>query len=63
MGLININGFSITGDCTNEGLGEIIFSVTGFLLLQRYATTRAQTWPLLIAGLVLPLFFMLFLIH
>ena len=29
MGLININGFSITGDCTNEGLGEIIFSVTG----------------------------------
>lgn len=41
----------------------IIFSVTGFLLLQRYADTRSQTWPLLIAGLVLPIFFMLFLIH
>lgn len=41
----------------------IIFSVTGFLLLQRYADTRSQTWPLLIAGLVLPVLFMLFLIH
>ena len=41
----------------------IIFSVTGFLLLQRYANTRAQTWPLLIAGLVVPLLFMMFLIH
>jgi hypothetical protein len=41
----------------------IIFSITGFLLLQRYADTRSQTWPLLIAGLVLPIFFMLFLIH
>ena len=29
MGLINIYGFSVTGDCTNEGLGEITFSVTG----------------------------------
>lgn len=41
----------------------IIFSITGFLLLQRYANTRAKTWPLLIAGLVLPIFFMMFLIH
>lgn len=41
----------------------IIFSITGFLLLQRYANTRAKTWPLLIAGLVLPVFFMMFLIH
>ena len=44
-------------------LACIIFSVTGFLLLQRYADTRSQTWPLLIAGLILPIFFMLFLIH
>ncbi len=44
-------------------LACIIFSVTGFLLLQRYADTRSQTWPLLIAGLVLPVLFMLFLIH
>lgn len=41
----------------------IIFSVTGFLLLQRYADTRAQTWPLVIAGLLVPIFFMMFLIH
>lgn len=41
----------------------IIFSVTGFILLQRYANTRAKTWPLLIAGFLLPVFFMMFLIH
>jgi hypothetical protein len=41
----------------------IIFSVTGFLLLQRYADTRAQTWPLVIAGFLVPIFFMMFLIH
>ena len=41
----------------------IIFSVTGFILLQRYADTRSQTWPLVIAGLVIPIFFMMFLIH
>jgi uncharacterized protein len=44
-------------------LACIIFSVTGFLLLQRYADTRSQTWPLLIAGLVIPVLFMIFLIH
>ncbi len=44
-------------------LACIIFSVTGFLLLQRYADTRSQTWPLLAAGLVVPVLFMLFLIH
>lgn len=44
-------------------LACIIFSITGFLLLQRYADTRSQTWPLLIAGLVIPILFMLFLIH
>ena len=41
----------------------IIFSITGFLLLQRYAKTRAQTWPLLFAGLIIPILFMIFLIH
>jgi len=41
----------------------VIFSITGFLLLQRYADTRSSTWPLLVAGLVVPIFFMLFLIH
>ena len=29
MGIISTYGFSITGDCTNEGLGEVTFSVTG----------------------------------
>jgi len=29
MGSISTYGFSITGDCTNEGLGEVTFSVTG----------------------------------
>jgi hypothetical protein len=29
MGSIIINNFSVTGDCTNEGLGIITFSVTG----------------------------------
>jgi uncharacterized protein len=41
----------------------IIFSITGFLLLQRYADTRSQTWPLLAAGLIVPVLFMIFLIH
>lgn len=41
----------------------IIFSVTGFLLLQRYAKTRANTWPLLMAGFFLPVFFVMFLVH
>lgn len=41
----------------------IIFLITGFLLLQRYANTRAKIWPLLIAGLVMPIFFMMFLIY
>jgi len=41
----------------------VIFSITGFVLLQRYADTRAQTWPLVIAGVLLPFLFMLFLVH
>lgn len=41
----------------------VIFSVTGFLLLQRYADTRAQTWPLVIAGFIVPFLLMLFLVH
>lgn len=44
-------------------LACVIFSITGFVLLQRYSDTRSQTWPLVVAGLVVPVFFMLFLIH
>ena len=29
MGIINVNQFNITGDCTNQGLGVVTFSVTG----------------------------------
>ena len=29
MGAINVNQFKITGDCTNQGLGVVTFSVTG----------------------------------
>ena len=29
MGIININQFNITGDCTNQGLGVVTFTVTG----------------------------------
>lgn len=41
----------------------VIFSITGFLLLQRYADTRAQTWPLMSAGVLLPVLLMVFLVH
>jgi uncharacterized protein len=41
----------------------VVFSITGFVLLQRYADTRAKTWPLVIAGFVLPFLLMVFLIH
>ena len=44
-------------------LACVVFSVTGFLLLQRYAETRVQTYPLLAAGAVVPVLLMVFLIH
>ena len=44
-------------------LACLLFSVTGFLLLQRYAATRSQTYPLLITGAVVPVVLMIFLVH
>lgn len=43
--------------------GCIVFCVTGLLLLQRHAWARRSTWPLVGAGLLIPLLLALFLIH
>lgn len=41
----------------------VLFSLTGLLLLQRHAGGRATTWPLVGAGLVIPLLLALLFIH
>jgi hypothetical protein len=41
----------------------ILFSVTGLLLLQLHARRRPSTWPLVAAGVALPVVLALFLIH
>ncbi|WP_062064036.1 PepSY-associated TM helix domain-containing protein [Cellvibrio sp. OA-2007] len=41
----------------------IIFCITGLLLLQRYASTRFATWPLVGLGLVLPWLLILLFMH
>lgn len=41
----------------------IIFCITGLLLLQRYASGRPATWPLVALGLVLPWVLILLFIH
>lgn len=41
----------------------IIFCITGLLLLQRYASGRPATWPLVGLGLVLPWVLILLFIH
>lgn len=41
----------------------VIFSLTGLLLLQRHAGGRPITWPLVGAGLVIPLLLALLFIH
>ncbi|NVK58281.1 MAG: PepSY-associated TM helix domain-containing protein [Alteromonadaceae bacterium] len=41
----------------------IVFSVTGLMLLKRYAKGRNKTWPLVIAGLVIPIAFLVFPSH
>lgn len=42
---------------------SIVFSVTGLALLQIHARQRSSTWPLVAAGLVVPLLIGLMLIH
>lgn len=41
----------------------VIFSLTGLLLLQLHAKKRRATWPIVGAGVVIPLFLMIFLMH
>lgn len=41
----------------------VIFCVTGLLLLQLHAKNRRSTWPLVGAGLVIPLLLIVFLMH
>ena len=41
----------------------VLFSITGLLLLQLHAKRRPSTWPLVAAGVALPVVLALFLIH
>lgn len=41
----------------------VIFSLTGLLLLQLHAKKRRSTWPIAGAGVLIPLFLLVFLIH
>lgn len=41
----------------------VVFSVTGLLLLKMQAARRRSTWPVVAAGLALPLILMLFFMH
>ena len=41
----------------------VIFCLTGLLLLQLHAKRRRSTWPIVGAGVVIPLFLMIFLMH
>nr|WP_126173644.1 PepSY-associated TM helix domain-containing protein [Altericroceibacterium xinjiangense] len=41
----------------------IVFSLTGFLLLQIHAGRRPSTWPIVGAGVIIPLFLLIFLVH
>ncbi|MBN8912391.1 MAG: PepSY-associated TM helix domain-containing protein [Rhizobiales bacterium] len=44
-------------------LASIVFCITGLLLLQMYAKGRSLTWPLVGAGLAIPVLLAMFLIH
>lgn len=41
----------------------VLFSITGLLLLQLHAKRRPSTWPLVAAGIALPVVLAVFLIH
>lgn len=41
----------------------VIFSLTGFLLLQLHARKRRSTWPIVGAGVIIPLFLLVFVMH
>ncbi|MXO64959.1 PepSY-associated TM helix domain-containing protein [Altericroceibacterium endophyticum] len=41
----------------------VVFSLTGFLLLQLHARRRPMTWPTVGLGVIIPVFLMIFLMH
>lgn len=41
----------------------IVFCITGFILLQRYASVRPTTWPIVALGIVLPWVLILLFMH
>ncbi|HEU0121403.1 MAG TPA: PepSY-associated TM helix domain-containing protein [Bryobacteraceae bacterium] len=41
----------------------LVFTISGLLLLQLHAAKRPSTWPLVAAGLVIPVLLMLLLVH
>lgn len=41
----------------------VVFSLTGFLLLQLHARKRPMTWPTVGAGVIVPFFILIFLMH
>jgi len=41
----------------------VLFSITGLLLLQLHARRRPSTWPLVAAGVALPVVLAIFLVH
>jgi len=41
----------------------VIFSLTGFLLLQVHSKRRPSTWPIVSAGVIIPLLLLVFLMH
>lgn len=43
--------------------GCLVFTLTGLILLQTHAARRPATWPLVAAGVALPLVLMLFFVH
>lgn len=44
-------------------LACVVFCLTGFVLLQMHARQRSMTWPMVGAGLVIPLLLMILLVH
>lgn len=44
-------------------IGCVVFCITGLILLQMHSHARRSTWPLVGAGLLIPLLLALFLIH
>ncbi len=41
----------------------LVFTLTGLLILQIHAAKRPSTWPIVLLGLVIPLFLMLLFVH